>query len=259
MQFAVCCVPVSTLRKQPDHIAEMVSQQLFGECCTIVEYVPGWVKIKCTYDAYEGWCQASHVVEINEDQFIFEKEKLTKAYVASVIYNGQKMFVPFGSSIATFKKGKAIWQNNKCTFKGGNYTPSKEKVSKKKISWITAKYINTPYLWGGKSIFGIDCSGFSQSVFKFLNIKLPRDSWQQAEAGDTIETLQHSQCGDLCFFNNEEGRIVHVGILLDRHKIIHSSGKVRIDKIDEKGIINSDTLERTHSLKIIKRHLNLTA
>jgi cell wall-associated NlpC family hydrolase len=253
----VCCVPVSALRKEPKHTAEMVSQQLFGECCIVLESIPGWIKIRCTYDVYEGWCQSSHVVYINENQCLYKKEKLTEDYLTSVNYNGQKMFVPFGSSISTFKKRKALWQNNKCTFKGGIYIPSEEEISKDNIRWITAKYLNTPYLWGGKSVFGIDCSGFTQAVYKFLNIKLPRDSWQQAEAGDTIDTLQHSQCGDLCFFSNEEGKIVHVGILLDRHKIIHSSGKVRTDKIDEKGIINSDTFERTHSLKIIKRYFKI--
>jgi cell wall-associated NlpC family hydrolase len=91
-------------------------------------------------------------------------------------------------------------------------------------------------------------------VYKFLNIYLPRDSWQQAELGETIEFLTKANCGDLCFFDSEEGRITHVGILLDNNTIIHSSGKVRIDKIDSAGITNSDTGQQTHKLKLIKRY-----
>jgi gamma-D-glutamyl-L-lysine dipeptidyl-peptidase len=116
------------------------------------------------------------------------------------------------------------------------------------------KFLDTPYLWGGKTACGIDCSGFSQQVFKQFGIKLPRDSYQQAEAGEVVGFLVEARCGDLAFFDNEEGRITHVGIMLSNDQIIHSSGKVRIDKIDSQGIINSETGARTHKLRIIKRY-----
>jgi len=254
MQYAVCSVPVGALRKEPHHNAEMISQHLFGECCTILESIPGWIKIKCKYDNYEGWCQASHLEEIDEDLFSSANKKLTAGWVNEVSYNGKKMFIPFGSSLATFKKNKTRWQENIISHNTDTYNPDKEKLNKKNIKWISAKFLNTAYLWGGKSVFGIDCSGFTQSVYKFLNIYLPRDSWQQAESGNTIEFLADVNCGDLCFFDNDEGRITHVGILLNDHQIIHSSGKVRIDEIDTKGIINSDSKLRTHKIKMIKRY-----
>jgi hypothetical protein len=254
MQYSVCCVPVSAIRKEPLHTAEMVSQQLFGECCTALETTGKWTKIRCKYDEYDGWCETSHLVEIDENQFSFKHEILTAEYVNIIRYNGSKMFVPYGSSVAIFKKQKAKWQSNICTYKGEVEYPYTEKLSKKKIKKITSNYLNTPYLWGGKSVFGIDCSGFSQAVYKRLNIYLPRDSWQQAEHGIVVPDLTKAQCGDLCFFSNPEGRIIHVGILLNHRKIIHSSGKVRIDEIDEKGIINSDTGRRTHSIKVMKRY-----
>jgi gamma-D-glutamyl-L-lysine dipeptidyl-peptidase len=116
------------------------------------------------------------------------------------------------------------------------------------------KYLDTPYLWGGKSICGIDCSGFSQQVYKHFGIKLPRDSYQQAELGEGVGFLLEAQCGDLAFFDNDEGRITHVGIMLSSDEIIHASGKVRIDKIDNQGIINAETGARTHKLRIIKRY-----
>lgn len=254
MQYAVCCVPVSALRKEPLHVVEMVSQQLFGECSTILEIMPGWIKIRCKYDSYEGWCQDAHLIEIDEEQFLYGNKNLAAGWINEISYKGEKIFIPLGSSMATFKKDKAVWQNHTFIFKGRMVNPVKEKITKKHLKAIAFTYLNTPYLWGGKSVFGIDCSGLSQSVYKFLNIHLPRDAWQQAELGDAVASLKEASYGDLCFFDNKEGRIVHVGILLNDREIIHSSGKVRVDKIDPGGIINSDTLQRTHKLACIKRY-----
>ena len=122
------------------------------------------------------------------------------------------------------------------------------------INHISRQYLDVPYLWGGKSRCGIDCSGFSQQVYKRFGIVLPRDAYQQAELGEVVGFLLEVQTGDLAFFDNEEGRITHVGIMLTHDQIIHASGKVRIDKIDNQGIINSETGLRTHKLRIIKRY-----
>jgi cell wall-associated NlpC family hydrolase len=134
------------------------------------------------------------------------------------------------------------------------WNPEEVKITPKVIKQIAYKFLNTAYLWGGKSVFGIDCSGYAQMVYKFLNTYIPRDAWQQAEEGTTVNFLQEAHFGDLAFFDNEEGRIVHVGILLNEHEIIHSAGKVRIDKIDNQGLLNLETKERTHKLRIIKRY-----
>jgi len=122
------------------------------------------------------------------------------------------------------------------------------------IHEVASKYIDVPYLWGGKSILGIDCSGFAQQVYKHFGITLPRDAYQQVELGEVVGFLQEVQCGDLAFFDNEEGKITHVGMMLNIHEIIHASGKVRIDKIDHQGIIHAETGARTHQLRIIKRY-----
>jgi cell wall-associated NlpC family hydrolase len=132
------------------------------------------------------------------------------------------------------------------------------KVNPKLIKQVAYKFLNTAYLWGGRSVFGIDCSGFSQVVYKFLNVCLPRDAWQQAEHGDIVKSLHEAVCGDLAFFDNEEGKITHVGIVLNPHEIIHSSGKVRLDKLDKEGIVNLENKQRTHKLKVIKRYFKLS-
>ncbi len=255
MKYGCCCVPVSAVRRDASHKSEMVTQQLFGECCTITEEKPGnWVKIKCRYDAYEGWCQTSHVVEIEEANFNQPDTNLTDDWVNNVDYNGHQMHVPLGSSLTSLNYGKAFWRKNAVQYSGKVWNTVVVKITPKLVKQIAYKFLNTTYVWGGKSVFGIDCSGFCQMVFKFLNIPLPRDAWQQAEKGEIVPALNKVQCGDLAFFDNEDGKITHVGLLLSENEVIHSSGKVRLDKIDKEGIVNLETKERTHKLKVIKRY-----
>ena len=255
MKYAVCCVPVSPLRVDPSHKSEMISQLLFGECCIIKDsFQGGWISIECKYDSYEGWTQLSHFVEIDENQYLRSGEDLTTEWVSEIDYNGHHMFVPLGSSLTALQNGRAFWRKSTVHYSGKVWRPSEIKVTPKLIKQLVYRFLNTPYLWGGRSVFGIDCSGFCQVAFKFLNVPLPRDAFQQASKGVTIGFLQQAECGDLAFFDNEEGKIIHVGILLNENEVIHSSGKVRIDKIDNQGIVNVETRQRTHNLRIIKRY-----
>lgn len=257
MDFRVCCVPVSTMRKEPSHRGEIVSQQLFGERSVLLDTTAdGWQKIKGKYDGYEGWVQKSNLTAIDEEKYQKEDNMLTSDWVNEVDYNGHVMHVPLGCTLSAFQNGHALWSRNSVKFKGNSWDAGETIFSEKILKQVAFKFLNTAYLWGGKSVFGIDCSGFVQSVFKFFNIRLPRDAWQQAEKGETVNFLQEVKFGDVAFFDNEEGRITHVGILLNGQEIIHSSGKVRIDKIDSQGICTSDTNERTHQLRIIKRFTN---
>ncbi len=255
MQYVVCCVPVSPMRAVASHKAEMVSQQLFGEKSIIIETTAdNWAKISLKYDGYEGWVQLSHLAEIDEEHYLKVDKDLTEEWINEVDYNGHMMCVPMGSSLSAFKNGRAFWRKNSVNFKGKIWNPEEVKITSKVIKQIAFKFLNTSYLWGGKSVFGADCSGFTQMTYKFLNVRLPRDAWQQAEVGEVVNFLQEAQCGDLAFFDNEEEHITHVGILLNEHEIIHSSGKVRLDKVDTQGILNLETKQRTHKLRIIKRY-----
>lgn len=258
MDFKVCCVPVSAMRKEPSHKSEIVSQQLFGERSIGLETAAdGWQKIRCKYDDYEGWVQKSHLATIDERKYTNEDSRLTSDWVNEIDYNGHIMHVPFGCTLSAFQNGHTLWSRNSVKYKGNSWNATEAVFSEKIVKQVAFKFLNTSYLWGGKSVFGIDCSGFVQSVFKFFNIRLPRDAWQQAEIGETVNFLQEVKFGDMAFFDNEEGRITHVGILLNGQEIIHASGKVRIDKIDSQGICNADTHERTHQLRIIKRVAHL--
>lgn len=250
MGYAVCCVPVAPVKIEPDHRSEMVNQLLFGECCIItVAEKDGWIKIINQFDAYTGWCRQSHVEEIDELQYDAAATKLTADWVNEIDYNGSVMYLPFGSSLT------ANSHNNGVHYAGNVWDMASAKHNADTIKQVAFKFLNTAYLWGGKSVFGIDCSGFTQSVYKFLNIALLRDAQQQATQGELVGFLQEAVCGDLAFFDDEDGHIIHVGILLSETEIIHAAGKVKIDKIDNAGIIDADTGVRSQRLRIIKRYV----
>lgn len=253
MLYAVCCVPIASVRKEPSHSSEMTSQLLFGECCKILLTEKEWVLIQCQLDEYEGWCQLNQITEIGIDDFLHAKKDMAFDWVNELKYNGMNMRVPFGSNLTGVVNGKAEWKRNSIVYEGKVWEMSKAQRTAKSVRGIAFRYLNTAYLWGGRSVFGVDCSGFTQMVFKFFSLPLPRDSAHQSEKGEVIGFLQEAKLGDLAFFDDDEGNINHVGILLSDFEIIHAAGKVRIDKIDNQGILNVDTAQRTHKLRIIKR------
>ncbi|HVZ24594.1 MAG TPA: C40 family peptidase, partial [Sediminibacterium sp.] len=172
------------------------------------------------------------------------------------LVNDQPMFLPMGASLGFLQDGRAVLPPYEvCCRDGEAWDPVTEPFSEEALLERAFAWLNTAYLWGGRSLFGVDCSGFVQQLFRFFEYPLPRDAWQQAEQGSPIGFLEESICGDLAFFDNAEGRIVHVGMLLKPDTIIHASGKVRIDHIDHLGILHAQTGERTHTLRLIKRFL----
>ena len=206
------------------------------------------------HDGYEGWCQANQMHEVSEFSLLNGSLLLNGDPFGEVAINDSTMYIPFGLPLFFFENGEAEIGSYKMKFEGNYLDPLKTNFNEETIRSLTTKYLNTSYLWGGRTIYGLDCSGFTQQIFKFLNIKLPRDAYQQASLGEIVGFLQEATCGDLAFFDNAEGKITHVGIMLDGATIIHASGKVRVDDIDNYGIINRDTGERTHQLRIIKRY-----
>jgi cell wall-associated NlpC family hydrolase len=250
MSYFVCVVAVCPVRAEPAHRSEQVSQLLFGESCAVLESSGDFVKVSCSYDSYDGWCQASQLQQVDETIALNVDEQLAANWINELTFNDKRMYIPFGSKVNTTD---GFLGTNKVNYAGELLEPKKQQFGPEILEKIVFTFLNTPYLWGGRSVFGIDCSGFTQVVFKCLNIPLLRDASQQATQGDAIGFLMEAKCGDLAFFDNEAGKITHVGILLDANTIIHASGKVRIDTIDNFGIVNSDTGKRSHTLRVIKR------
>ncbi|MCF6404230.1 C40 family peptidase [Chitinophaga filiformis] len=255
MPYAITVVPVMPLRAEPSHKSEIISQALWGECSEIIiTGNDGWVKVKCQFDGYEGWATFNHLEIIDEQLFNAPYTHYTTGWVNKVLLNGKPMYVPFGCTVKAGTEPVTNWGKAAVQFEEKLAATGKaDTVDTAALTDAAFLYLNTAYLWGGKSVFGVDCSGFTQTVYKTLGIDLLRDAYQQATQGETVDFLQEARLGDLAFFDNAEGRITHVGILLNDHEIIHSSGKVRVDPIDNQGITNTDTGVRTHKLRIIKR------
>ncbi len=253
MEYGICKIAIIPVRAEGSERAEMVSQLLFGETYAVVELQEKWVKIITSFDDYEGWISRVQFTALNvEDYQKLQQDVPMLTMQAVTVVTKQKdsstMYLPAGCTLPFFDNGN-------CNINGDVFTVSDlNKVSDDLM--LTAKsYLNSPYLWGGRTHFGIDCSGFVQTVFKQHGINLKRDASQQVEQGAVVDFLQSAKAGDLAFFDNNEGRIVHVGIMLNNEQIIHASGRVKIDTIDDQGIYSQEFRKHTHKLRIIKRIL----
>lgn len=235
MNKAIGAVTVAPMRKEPSEKVEMVNQILFGESCDILEEQKYWTKIKLHYDGYEGWVDAKQLKHVSEDYIESRKINLITENFSSVMMKDGITLLSMGSEV-DFPAVASRRSHN----------------LRESITLTAKEFLNIPYLWAGKSFFGVDCSGIVQLTFKIHGIKLPRDSYQQGQIGHALTFVEESQPGDLAFFQNSEGKIVHVGIMLENQKIIHASGKVRIDSVDNVGIYNEQLKTHTHQLRFIR-------
>jgi hypothetical protein len=254
--YGICLLTLVPVRKSPADKSEMVNQLLFGDLIEIKDNFEGWLLIESIDDGYEGWVDVKQVQKISEEtcnQLLTSERYFANDLVNDCILlkDNTPIKLVLGSQLHNLKNDKFIIEDNQFTYTGNFYTadhPKKDIIEK-----TARKYLNAPYVWGGKSPFGIDCSGFVQMVYKMSGIFLKRDASQQAKQGELINFISEAQLGDLAFFENEENNIVHVGILLNNEHIIHASGKVRIDNIDHNGIYDDKVKKYTHKLRLIKR------
>ena len=254
MRYAICRVPVAPIRVSALHEAEMSSELLFGECAEILESLNGeWYHIRSQFDVYLGYCQSSQLLEVDESIYNAPSKKLIRDWTALVEWNGTPIHVPMGSIMTAMDNGLSVWNGNEIKSSATLWDPMNVVRHPELIRKLAMEYYNTGYLWGARTVYGADCSGFSQMICRFLGINLPRDAWQQAGIGESISAVTDSTCGDLAFFSDPAGKIIHVGIVLEPGKIIHASGRVRIDKLTDAGIINYETGLQTYNLAIIKR------
>jgi len=248
MKYGLCHLSAVPLRGSNSDKAEMVSQLLYGDHFEIIENQKNWSYIKLDFDGYEGWIDNKQFISISKEnaEYLTKNAFFCSADLIEFVSTKDHQLIPIhiGSSIAA------------CDILNHEFDgkSNKEHLNNNQIANIALLYRYAPYLWGGKCPFGIDCSGFVQMVYKICGIAIARDSSDQAKQGDNLSFIEECRIGDLAFFDNAEGDIVHVGILLGNNRIIHAHGQVRIDLIDHQGIFNADKKEYSHKLRLLKTY-----
>lgn len=265
--FVINNCPVTPVREEPSEAAEQATQLLFGEVCEVVDHLPGWTKIRSTMDGQTGWVSAKMVTPVSEEAKKQWGDEAMGAVavpmaVATDIATGEKRMLTIGTRLPNYANGTFIVLEKQyqidpsCVYeiKGERLEVKGEEVVR-----VAKSLLNVPYLWGGKNMMGFDCSGFVQTVYSVFGIQLLRNAREQITQGKVVNSLAESQPGDLVFFDHSDRdpnatKISHVGMLISPTQVIHCSGCVHIDRIDEMGVYLSNG-EMTHHLVQIKRYL----
>ncbi len=255
MKYGICPLSIVPVRREAADSSEQVTQLLFGESYRILRETKKWVHIETSFDRYEGWIDAKqvHYLEKSEyEELTKETHVMTTDLVDVVVNEETNRMIPIvmGSSLPRYSEGSCRFGGLSFRYEGA---VSQSDAPKAQLVENAFMYLHAPYLWGGRSPFGIDCSGFTQLVYKMNGIRLYRDASQQATQGEVLSFIEETQPGDLAFFDNNEGVITHVGIILEENRIIHASGQVRIDRLDQQGIFNAEARTHTHKLRLIKK------
>ncbi|WP_194850570.1 C40 family peptidase [Nonlabens antarcticus] len=253
MKYGICPISIIPLRLEARDQSEMVSQVLYGELFKVIEQRKKWSRVRLHNDSYEGWLDNKQFLEISSEDYHHQAEQKDIAFAKEPISitthkDGTLSAIVMGSQVSSgdflgdeFQKGVAVTE--------------KQTHSKSNIIDNALLLLNAPYLWGGRNCMGIDCSGFTQLIYRLNGYRLLRDASQQASQGQVLSFIEESDPGDLAFFDNADGLITHVGIIMKDNHIIHAHGKVRIDRIDQTGIFNVETSTHTHKLRMIKQIL----
>lgn len=252
--YGICNLSIVPLRLNPSDASEMVSQVVLGEYFEILEKDKKWSKIRLNFDGYEGFIDNKQYEEISYNLYLqlSQEQKHFSSELIDFITDDKNNLttIPLGTYLPFFT-GTSFQINTTSFFYDGKTNSGI--LPKSSIIEIAFLFLNVPYLWGGKTPFGIDCSGFTQTVYKLCGYNLLREAKQQATQGVVLSFIEESEPGDLAFFDDEDGNIIHVGIIMSDYNIIHAYGKVRIDKLDHSGIYNVDNQQHTHKLRVIKR------
>lgn len=258
MNYGISGLSIVPVRREPSEQSEMTTQILFGEHFIVREIILGWALVTLAFDGYEGWVDLKMITPLPEKSY--QKICHSPFAVTTDIFNiipvnaDQTMMIVAGSSLPCWRPYLKEFSIQYEVFQyQGNFTYRKPANLRKVMIDQALKYFNAPYLWGGRSPLGIDCSGFAQIIYKMVGYAIPRDVVKQVHCGIALSFIEETKPGDLAFFDNEEGQIIHVGIIWEKNKIIHASGKVRIDNVDQFGIYNAESKRYTHQMRVMKR------
>ncbi|RZK16563.1 MAG: hypothetical protein EOO56_19670 [Hymenobacter sp.] len=257
----ICALSAVPVRAEASDKAELVTELLFGDCYTVLTRQGNWLRIESAADHYQGWLDYKQHTPVSEAYFrAWQAQDHPRALdlVQVVSDAATRQPITVGCRLPFFD-GMTLKLGDKCLFYNGAATnPAQATTAERRLLLLRKLgqlYLRAPYVWGGKSVFGLDCSGLTQQLFGMLGVSLPRDAYQQIALGETIDFVTQTQPGDLAFFENAEGRIVHVGVVLDENQLLHAHGEVRIDPLDHHGIFNRDRQQYSHKLRLIKRVL----
>jgi gamma-D-glutamyl-L-lysine dipeptidyl-peptidase len=256
MEKGICQLRIIPLRREPSEKSEMVSQLLFGEAYEIAERTEVWMRVTTEFDSYTGWIDNKMFSPVSEEYY----HRLSRGGYAVAGQITETILTPEGKSYAVTAGstlGFPLLDGNieidSLHFRLNGQIHAPNPIFQIDVIDIARRFLRSPYLWGGRSPFGYDCSGFTQIIYKISGTRLPRDAWQQSSMGRNINLAEKIARGDLLFFSGDEGQIVHVGLAIPPHQVIHCSGMVRIDTLDEKGIFNGDIKQYTHRLHSVRR------
>lgn len=254
MVGSICPFGAIPVRLEPSEKSALETQILFGEVYYVIDQIQGWCKIHIEHDGYEGWINEKLVIPSSEKEISIWLSKpgfIVPVPFIKLIREPDKtsQFISGGSRIVFNGDDSNAFVIGKQEF----YVQGNLNDRKLNLEDVAKSFLNTPYLWGGRSFFGIDCSGLSQVVFKIVGISIPRNASQQIECGSMISFVEEARAGDLAFFDNPQGDIIHVGLCLGQGRILHASGEVRMDHLDHQGIFDRSTQKYTHHLRVIKR------
>lgn len=257
MNYGINPLSIVPIRSSASDKSEMISQILFGELVEILESRGSWHRIRCDWDNYIGWVDKKQIKNITPEEYQLYRINYACSIELMQPAAGKEYYLPItiGANLPNFDGLRFSINGSSFQFSGQAITPSSINANSEMLLKFARRYLYAPYLWGGRSPMGIDCSGFTQVVFKLVGISLPRDAKDQVSEGKLIDFIEQTQAGDLAFFENKKGKITHVGIMMGDQQVIHASGQVRIDKIDHYGIYNEKMKKYTHRLRVIKRLL----
>ncbi|MDR0710891.1 MAG: C40 family peptidase [Prevotellaceae bacterium] len=257
MKQGIAISPVVPMRAADDERSEMTSQMLWGETFCVEEQARGWLRICTDIDRYVGWVNALMVHLPDEESWERETQLPYQLCTATLCYavnekTGQRICLPQGSVLYRYNELTRTFMlaGNAYRLERDLYRLPEDK--REAIVATALQLLNAPYLWGGRTVMGVDCSGFTQLAYRVAGVNIPRDAAQQVNAGVTVASVEAAHPADLAFFGSEEGKITHVGMLLEEKKIIHASGCVRIDSLDDSGIFSSNLNRYTHRLRAVK-------